>query len=288
MNLTQPAATKILHDIEDMFGFPLFDRLPRNMRPTDLGEFVIRFARETLNASEKFVEDLNHMREGGHGTLLIGATYGIAPLLSTSIMRIKEKRPLLTIRLLERTSDILLKELEEKTIDVVIGRFTIEHQHNIFNFRDIGATKVCVVVGPNHPLLEQPDLTLAQLMDWPWILHPLTTPTRKLFEETLADHGLKSPVNLVETTSIFATLQLLQGSHMIAILPVSAIQDHLKRNIVSLLPIAFDRQIEDYGVLTRKDEELSAATREFIDIVLQTARLEWGDAQPTENETKAE
>ncbi len=271
MNITQPAATKILQDIEELFGLVLFERLPRNMRPTDLGEFVIRFARETLNATGKFVEELDHMRKGGHGVLLVGATYGIAYLLSPSIMKMKQKRPLLAIRVLERTSDILITELEEKNLDLVIGRFTAEHQHNFFDFRDIAATQMCVAVNPAHPLLAEPRLSLAQLMDWPWILHPLSTPTRKLFEETLADKGLKSPVNLVETTSIFTTLQLLQGSDMIAIFPVSAVRDYIRRGMISRLPITFDRQLEDYGILSRKGEPLGAAAAEFVETVLEVA-----------------
>jgi hypothetical protein len=48
MKLTQPAATKILHDAEDLFGFPIFERRP-SMRPTKLGELVIHFAQATLD-----------------------------------------------------------------------------------------------------------------------------------------------------------------------------------------------------------------------------------------------
>ena len=42
--MTQPAATKILGDIENMFGAQLFERLPREMRPTDLGALSLRYA----------------------------------------------------------------------------------------------------------------------------------------------------------------------------------------------------------------------------------------------------
>jgi DNA-binding transcriptional LysR family regulator len=277
MNITQPAATKILQDIEDLFGLMLFERQPRNMQPTDLGEFVIRFARETLNATGKFIEELDHMRKGGHGVLLVGATYGIAYLLSPSIMKMKQKRPLLSIRVLERTSNILMTELEEKTLDLVIGRFTGEHQHNTFDFRDIAASQMCVAVNPSHPLLNEVDISLDQLVDWPWILHPLSTPTRKLFEDTLADKGLKSPVNLVETTSIFMTLQLLQGSDMIAIFPLSAVKDYIRRGMIARLPITFDRHLEDYGIMTRKGEVLSSATKEFMETVLEIACSEQAD-----------
>jgi DNA-binding transcriptional LysR family regulator len=274
MNLTQPAATKILQDIEDLFGFSLFERLPRNMQPTDLGQVVIRYAQETLNAAGKFVEELDHRRKGGYGTLLVGATYGVAHLMSSSIMKIKTRRPLLAIRVLERTSDLLLAELEQKTLDLVIGRFTSEHQHNFFDYRDLAATPLCLVVNPQHPLLRETELELAQLISWPWILHPLTTPSRILFEETLAGLGLGTPVNVVETTSIFATLQLLQGSDMIAMLAASAVGDYIRRGIIAQLPISFDRQLEDYKVLTRKGDVLSPAAEEFVDIIVDVAQHE--------------
>jgi DNA-binding transcriptional LysR family regulator len=131
-----------------------------------------------------------------------------------------------------------------------------------------------VVANPRHPLLRDKALTLAQLMDWPWIVQPLTTPTRQLFEATLADHGLNCPVSLVETTSIFTTLQLLEASDMLSVLPSSAVDTFVERNQLAKLPFDFARQIEDYGVLTRRGEPSSPMTAEFIAIVLEVAREE--------------
>lgn len=45
MNLSQPALSKMLRDLEEQFGFALFERLPRSMPPTELGEYVVRYAR---------------------------------------------------------------------------------------------------------------------------------------------------------------------------------------------------------------------------------------------------
>jgi DNA-binding transcriptional LysR family regulator len=274
LNVTQPAATKILKDIEDMLGVELFDRLPRDMKPTEIGRFVLQFAHESLNVASKFVEELDHMKRGGYGIVQVGVTYGVAHLLSPCIVRIKTRHPRVAIRVLERTSGLLLEQLKEKTLDVVIGRFTGEDQHNWFDFRNIGATRMCVVANPHHALLREKELTLAQLVEWPWIIPPLATPTRQLFEGTLADHGLSCPVSLVETTSIFTTLQLLQASDMLALLPSSAVDMFVEQNQLTKLPFDFARQIEDYGVLTRRGDRLSLMTKEFIDIVLEVAREE--------------
>ena len=212
------------------------------------------------------------MKRGGYGIVQVGVTYGVAHLLSPCIVRMKARHPRTSIRVLERTSDLLLEQLKEKTLDVAIGRFTTEDQHNWFDFRDIGA--MCIVVNPHHALLREKALTLVQLVEWPWIVQPLTTPTRQLFEGTLADHGLSCPVSLVETTSIFTTLQLLQASDMLAVLPSSAVDAFIEQNQLAKLPLDFARQIEDYGVLTRRGDRPSLMTAEFIDIVLEVAREE--------------
>lgn len=73
------------------------------------------------------------------------------------------------------------------------------------------------------------------------------------------------------------TLQLLQGSDMIAIFPVSAVRDYIRRGMIARLPIFFDRQLEDYGILTRKGSVLSTAIKEFMETVLEIACREQTD-----------
>lgn len=43
--MTQPAATKMLHEAEDLLGVELFERLPRGMRATPFGETLIYYSR---------------------------------------------------------------------------------------------------------------------------------------------------------------------------------------------------------------------------------------------------
>lgn len=268
MSVTQPAASKILQDVEQIFGFAIFDRLPREMRPTELGEIVIRYAQQTLNATERFLGELADIRHGGYGNLLIGAIVDPAPdILSTAIIRLKERRPLLTIKIVAQTSDQLLTGLEHKTLDLVIGRFTSAHQHNLFDFQALTTEPLHLVVRPGHPLLARAGLALGHLADWPWIMHPLTSPTRQYIEEVFGRLDIRTPANVIETTSVFATMKLLQASDMIAVLAHSVIHEYIEHGLLSLLPVALDRRLEDYGILTRKGDELSGPAREFIDLL---------------------
>jgi DNA-binding transcriptional LysR family regulator len=57
MHVTQPAATKILMDIEEILEARLFDRLSRGMRPNELGLFTLRYACAALDGQRKFVDE---------------------------------------------------------------------------------------------------------------------------------------------------------------------------------------------------------------------------------------
>ena len=78
MHITQPAATKVLMDIEEMLEARLFDRLPRGMRPNELGLFTLRYVHTALDGHRKFVDEFSTLKQGGHGHLSIGAISGSA------------------------------------------------------------------------------------------------------------------------------------------------------------------------------------------------------------------
>ncbi|MFP3525539.1 LysR family transcriptional regulator, partial [Pantoea sp. SIMBA_072] len=75
MNLSQPALSKMLRDLEEQFGFALFERLPRSMPPTELGEYVVRYAQGALAESQQFVDQVNRLRNGGHGFIRVGGIF---------------------------------------------------------------------------------------------------------------------------------------------------------------------------------------------------------------------
>lgn len=272
MHMTQPAATKILGDIESMFGAQLFERLPREMRPTDLGMLSLRYASAAVADLGKFTSEFSTMRSGGYGHLAIGAiTASTAQVVTAAIKEIQQQRPRLIVRLIEQSSDQLALWLEEKKLDLMIGRLTEARQEMLFNFEDLSAEPVWVVVGRHHPLLEQASLEIADLGAWPWILYPPATAIRHLFDETFAAAGMQAPVGMVETPSIFSTLELLQATDMISLQPRAAVEKYVRNGLLGQLVVPIRRTMSNYGVITRKNEIPSQPTQEFIAILRSTA-----------------
>src|SRR6201998_3784148 len=71
INVAQPSASRMLSDIEEAFGFRLFERNARGMQPTAPGVVTLAYPRRALAELTRFAEDLDVKRRGGHGQLTV-------------------------------------------------------------------------------------------------------------------------------------------------------------------------------------------------------------------------
>ena len=128
LNMSQPAASKLLKDLEDVLGLSLFDRLPRGMRPTWYGETMIRHARIALSSLSQAGSELEALKTGRFGEVGVGAITGPAlSLLPQAVSIVAREHPDLRVQLLVESSDVLLERLAQSKLDIVIGRLFESH-----------------------------------------------------------------------------------------------------------------------------------------------------------------
>nr|WP_315210445.1 LysR family transcriptional regulator [uncultured Albidiferax sp.] len=272
MHITQPAATKILVDIEDIFQARLFERLPRGMRPNELGLFTLRYAQSALAGQRKFVDEFNALQQGGHGHLAIGAISGSAAhLLVASVAEIQRLRPLLVLKILEQSSDQLIVWLAERKIDLMIGRFTDEAQRAQFAYTRLSSEALHVVAGVDHPLHGVADPGLAALTHWPWILYPKSTALRKVSDDIFASTSLQPTSGVVETPSFLFALELLQTTHMLSLQPAALVGKYVQKGLLARIPVDLPGGMPDYGLITRLGEPPTPAAQAFIAVLLGMA-----------------
>ncbi|MFC0337881.1 DNA-binding transcriptional regulator, LysR family [Kushneria avicenniae] len=259
LNMSQPAATRMLHDIENIFACTLFERTPRGVQPTDTGEVLIEFAHGALNRLDRCATSLQRHQLGDQGQLAIGAVMGAAPdLVAEAVIELKRQRPLLQVRLLGETSDQLVELLTQNRIDMAIARHVTALQHNLFDFEPLGNERMLAVVRQGHPLAGAGKVALAETLEqWPWILQPIESPARQALEKEFEMAGLMSPRDIIECGSIFAALQLVRCSDSILVMAESVLRDYLHTGMIIPLPLSLGRTLPPYGIMTRREEPLS-------------------------------
>jgi len=275
LNMSQPAATRMLREIEDMFACDLFERLPRGMRPTALGKELIRFAESALSGLDRCAEELMVRQQGGYGYLSIGTIMGAAPdLVMDSIAQIKTLNPQMRIRIMGDTSDQVIQLLEQGRIDLAIARRNAATDSEHYSFEPLGNERMLAVVHAGHPLAQREHLPLAELVsDWPWILQPQTSPARIGFDEALQHLALPQPADIIECSSVYSMQQLIQLTDAIMVLSESALRDYLKMGLVVALPVALEVQLAPFGIMLRKGDPVSRELGLFIDMLRQKAAM---------------
>lgn len=273
LNMTQPAATKLLKDVEEVLGVELFKRHARGLTATELGEAVIEFAQTLLGQLGHFTSDIESKKSGGHGFLSIGAIMGAVPdLIGPAIARMRETYPQLTVRLLGDTSDQIMHLLEMHQIEFGICRYIADEQFSQFSFTPLGNEKLVYVASANHPLARNKKLTLKALQEETWVMQPLPSPTRVLLEEIFSRQHMPRPVKIVECSSVFAALQLLKQMQAVALLSESVVKDAIASKQITQLPLVVDGALKEYGMVQRRNTPLSPVAAEFFEFLMDCTR----------------
>jgi DNA-binding transcriptional LysR family regulator len=270
MVMTQPAATKMLQEVEDIVGCLLFERYARGMRPTEVGHLAIAYSHRAIDEAIKFLDDARVLREGGQGVIHIGAIMAAAQsLLPDAIADLKRHRPLLTVRLMTGTSDQLVIALLQHRIDLVVGRRS-ETTSSATTFTPLAGEEPWLFVAADHPFAKQDAIDTQALLGQPWVLQPITSPLRVMMEQFFDEHD-GHPRSLVETTSVYATFRLVCQAQMISVLPSVIVDPEVARGTVKRLPVELGAGLNEFGLITRTDERHSEDLDELMATLSQLA-----------------
>jgi DNA-binding transcriptional LysR family regulator len=166
LRLSQPAITKALREIEDIFGAPLFERSSRGLKPTAAGEAVLRYSQRWLADLEATSKVLAAIDAGHGGRIRLGMTTQVPQqLLSAALQHLIGQRPQVSVFVAEGTTDQLVgRMLEQEPCLVVAAR--------------------------NQKRLSRGPLDWAKLAQLDWILPPPNTPMRRLYNTIFVTAGV--------------------------------------------------------------------------------------------------
>ncbi|QLA79698.1 LysR family transcriptional regulator [Acidovorax sp. JMULE5] len=277
LSMTQPAASKLLKDLEDVLEVSLFERLPRGMRPTWYGETMIRHARMALASLNQAHDEIGALKTGHYGQVGIGAiTSPGLSLLPAAVALVKQEHPSLRISLDIETSPVLLERLEQGKLDIVVGRLYEEHDKENLRYESLTEELVCAMTRPGHPLSSMTGLTLRDVVAASWIVPPAGSVLRHRFDLMFQQDGLAPPLHTVETSALLFITRMLQQSDMIAVVAEDVARYYAAHGIVTVLPLAMPCHMDAFGIITRSDRLLSPAAKVMMKALKQTSLVQYG------------
>ncbi len=270
VSITQPGATKALNEIESAFGTRLFTRTSQGLEANDLGRCAVRYARLINSDLAHLREEMIGILQGQGGRISVGIIMGAVPLLVSSLARLRQSQPELSVEIVEDTSARLLALIDQGRLDLALCRTSVSQRPEAYDCLPLYREQLKVVTNPSHPLANAESLELMQLNDFRWIVYPANMPMRLVLEREFSEAGLEFPRFPLETASTFTTLMLLQQDQsLVALMPEEVADAASKMGVVVSLPLKMLSRSEPYSIVTRHGAQLSAPAKLLWDALQQ-------------------
>lgn len=272
MGVTQPGLSKWLGELEAELGVKLFQRNSRGLTPTEHGDALIQHARAIVGELDRTQATINLMSSGVRGHLVIGNTPTVATgVLPQAAHALAKRYPDAFLQIVEGRIDELLPQLLEGRMDFVLTRTDQARLEPGLRCDLLYPEHIRIVVGPNHPLARKRTVDWADVMRYPWITPPRSSPLRRELEHELALAGQPTPRYRVESAATLVIVSMLQQGNLIG--PMSArlaayFQAH-KQVIPLSLPLLREGSV---GVIRRREAPETPLAKAFLEGLRNAAR----------------
>jgi DNA-binding transcriptional LysR family regulator len=273
LHMSQPAATKLLQDLEQALGAPLFVRHPRGMKPTPSGSMAARHAELLFSELHKMQQGIAGLQNGITGYVNMGTIMAAVPAtIAPALIVMAEKHLTVEVSLHVGTSDVLLREISAGRLDFVVGSIAGAAEVDLLTYSPLSEEMSVVVAGMANPILRRQSLALEDIHSERWILPPTGTPELRSVEDAFHAAGLPLPVNSIRMGSMSATAILLGNTSMLAVVPKSVFRHLSNSQLMGLVNVQLRASIEPYGLISANGRPLSSAASTLSELIRDAAR----------------
>ena len=235
LNVAASAINRQLIALEEELGGQLFERMPRGLRLTAMGEILLAHVRETMTSYERATSRIAQLKGLLQGKIVIGTMGGLAAgLLADAILGFRAKYPWvrLVVRVLAR--DALIAAVLEGEVDLGLA-YDMDRSPRLHivarSEQQIGA-----VVAPGHPLALKPAVRFADCLNYPLVIGEQTMSLRRATDLLVPANVDLRPA--VETSSIDLMKRVARIKPHVAILNLADVRMDLEEGALCFVPLA--------------------------------------------------
>lgn len=274
MNISQPAASRMLHEIETILKAPLCERAAKGMVMTRFGDAMARRARAILLEIRAANREITELKTGYGGSVNMGSV--TAPAIGLAVPAIQKVRslyPAIQINCQVETSNVLARDLISARYDFVIGRIPDDLNPRMFNAALLGIEKACLIVRAGHPLLARQPCGLEELSEYDWVFQPSGSMLSRAMETLFMERNIPLPDNIVTTSSVLLTMALISESDAIA--PIAEevanfiASQSSQMGEIAVLRTDFDIVLQPFSLLTAHGRTLPPSAKLLHDLILE-------------------
>ncbi len=264
LGVKQPSVSRSLSRLELRLNQNLFERRSIELRATQLARKLVVHFKCMFRELDQAHEEIRLSLGDRTGQVAMGC---LPPtrvrLVPDAIGTLNSENPDIIVRVVDGNFRSLFAMLMHGELDVLVGTLRDplpEGTNGEFLLHD----RVSIVVRPEHPLARRDVVSLADCLQYDWVLPSSLAPLRKYFDELLESQGFKVPARYTEVDSIIVGRSLLLKSDRIAILSYFHVEQEVRWGRLSTLPLQLPDTGRNFGILTKDDYLPTPSVATFI------------------------
>lgn len=272
MNLTQPAISKTLKELETILAAPLLARNRSGIALTREGAVFHQFAEQGLATLGHGVASLDALRAGSAAPLRVGALPSAsAALLPAAILQFAALSPSTPLQVADGQIGALVADLRAGELDLVVGRMGPPEAMTGLSFTQLLPDRVIFAVAADHP--RAATLTLPDLAEERVLFPPRGAAIRDAVDRFLIARGATGWARAqIETVSVGVGRALTLGpARAVWVISLSVVAADIAAGRMVALPIDTDEMAGPIGIMSRAEEDPTPAIRLFRQALTQAA-----------------
>lgn len=226
LNLSAPALSIQLRQLEESLGHTLLDRSRAGLTLTESGRLTLDYAETIFRAGEELMDVLEHRPEAGRQILRVGAVATLSRNFQMEFLEPVLHRPELELVLRSSSLRELLVALHSHEVDLVLSNQPARRDTQTARHSHLLSELPVSLVGT--PAWKKRRLKFPQdFNDIPVILPSLENDTRATFDRLVASAGVR-PLVLAEVDDMAMLRLLAREGEGLALVPPVVVRDEIK------------------------------------------------------------
>ena len=266
--LAQPSVSARIQHLEDELGVPLFHRMGRGVRLTDMGRTFLPFARSSLESLRRGTEVLESVRHASTGILNMATARVVGTYVLPGILREFQRHyPETNLHIKVAQSSQVLQMVLDEEVQLGLARYI---QHPDVDAIHLYDEEAFLVAHPRNAIVMSGMASMREVAQEPLILYGLGDPGSSystIIHKLCREAGVTPKVEMI-LDSVEAVKNMVELGLGISFLPRSGVRQSLENGTLAIVPLADQQQvlIPTY-VLVRKGQHYSPTVLAFLGLL---------------------
>lgn len=261
LNISQPAVTKHIKNLEDSLGETLFIRTKRGVVLTEVGNKLFLKVKQALSIIDDVELSIKENKNLHNTTIRVGISTTLAKIyLMDYIDRFHKEYPNIIFDIYTDSTADLIKKLKLGEIDFIISKFPSMLDFDL-NYKLLGSTNYVFVASNDYKVGNK--LSIKDLEKYPILLQRYPSNSRVSADKYFKDNNvfIKPKMNIASSILLISFVKMGYG---IGYVTKMYVDDFINNKELKIIDVAPTPPKIDYGIITLKNNTLASDINLFI------------------------